>query len=114
MKMHCSNSKFHLYLPYFWAISIFLISRIVIALGLVFWLYERPVDYTRDWIEKKFKNSEQMAKANTLALQAGYNYADTTEVFTTHFRVRKASLEPGTYRKITGNEATVRDRRHKS
>jgi 2-oxoglutarate ferredoxin oxidoreductase subunit alpha len=77
------------------------------ALGLVFWLYERPVDYTRDWIEKKFKNSEQMAKANTLALQAGYNYADTTEVFTTHFRVRKASLAPGTYRNITGNEATA-------
>src|SRR6266704_528809 len=77
------------------------------ALGLVFWLYERPVDYTRDWIEKKFKNSEQMVKANTLALQAGYNYADTTEVFTTHFRVRKANLAPGTYRKITGNEATA-------
>jgi 2-oxoglutarate ferredoxin oxidoreductase subunit alpha len=77
------------------------------ALGLVFWLYERPVDYTRDWIEKKFKNSEQTARANTLALQAGYNYADTTEVFTTHFRVRKARLAPGTYRKITGNEATA-------
>ncbi len=77
------------------------------ALGLVFWLYERPVDYTREWIEKKFKNSEQMAKANTLALLAGYNYADTTEVFTTHFRVRKADLAPGTYRKVTGNEATA-------
>jgi 2-oxoglutarate ferredoxin oxidoreductase subunit alpha len=77
------------------------------ALGLVFWLYERPVDYTRDWIEKKFKGHEQMAKANTLALQAGYNYADTTEVFTNHFRVRKAQLAPGTYRKITGNEATA-------
>ncbi|MEK7282189.1 MAG: 2-oxoacid:acceptor oxidoreductase family protein, partial [Acidobacteriota bacterium] len=45
------------------------------ALGLVFWLFERPVDYTREWIEKKFKNHEQTAKANTLALQAGYNYA---------------------------------------
>ena len=77
------------------------------ALGLVFWLYERPVDYTREWIEKKFKGHEQMAKANTLALQAGYNYADTTEVFTNHFRVRKAQLAPGTYRKITGNEATA-------
>ncbi|HEV8701618.1 MAG TPA: 2-oxoacid:acceptor oxidoreductase subunit alpha [Candidatus Polarisedimenticolia bacterium] len=77
------------------------------ALGLVFWLYERPVDYTRDWIEKKFKGHEQMAKANTLALLAGYNYADTTEVFTNHFRVRKAQLAPGTYRKITGNEATA-------
>ncbi|MGH9749342.1 MAG: 2-oxoacid:acceptor oxidoreductase subunit alpha [Candidatus Polarisedimenticolia bacterium] len=77
------------------------------ALGLVFWLYERPVDYTRDWIEKKFKNHEQMARANTLALLAGYNYADTTEIFTTHYRVQRAQLAPGTYRKITGNEATA-------
>ena len=77
------------------------------ALGLVFWLYERPVDYTREWIEKKFKDHQQIAKANVLALLAGYNYADTTEVFTNHFRVRKAQLAPGTYRKITGNEATA-------
>jgi 2-oxoglutarate/2-oxoacid ferredoxin oxidoreductase subunit alpha len=77
------------------------------ALGLVFWMYERPVDYTRHWIEKKFKNHEQVARANTLALLAGYNYADTTEIFTTHFRVRKAELEPGTYRSLTGNEATA-------
>ncbi|HXH28622.1 MAG TPA: 2-oxoacid:acceptor oxidoreductase subunit alpha [Candidatus Polarisedimenticolia bacterium] len=77
------------------------------ALGLVFWMYERPVDYTRQWIEKKFKNHEQVARANTLALLAGYNYADTTEIFTTHFRVRKATLEPGTYRSLTGNEATA-------
>ncbi len=77
------------------------------ALGIVFWMYERPVDYTREWIEKKFKNNEQMARANIQALQAGYNYADTTEIFTTHYRVRKASLEPGLYRKITGNEATA-------
>ncbi len=77
------------------------------ALGLVFWLYERPVDYTRDWIEKKFKNNQEVLRANTLALLAGYNYADTTEVFNAHFRVRKADLAPGTYRKITGNEATA-------
>ncbi len=77
------------------------------ALGIVFWMYERPVDYTRKWIEKKFKNNEQVARANVQALQAGYNYADTTEIFTTHYRVRKAALEPGTYRSITGNEATA-------
>ncbi|MFQ5877974.1 MAG: 2-oxoacid:acceptor oxidoreductase subunit alpha [Acidobacteriota bacterium] len=77
------------------------------ALGLLFWLYERPVDYTRDWIEKKFGNHQQVARANTLALLAGYNYADTTEIFTEHYRVRRASLEPGVYRKITGNEATA-------
>ncbi|HEX9427245.1 MAG TPA: 2-oxoacid:acceptor oxidoreductase subunit alpha [Candidatus Polarisedimenticolia bacterium] len=77
------------------------------ALGVVFWMYERPVDYTREWIEKKFKNNAQMAKANIQALQAGYNYADTTEIFTTHYRVRKAKLAPGVYRTVTGNEATA-------
>jgi 2-oxoglutarate ferredoxin oxidoreductase subunit alpha len=77
------------------------------ALGLVFWLYERPVEYTRGWIEKKFKSNEMVAKANLLALQAGYNYADTTEAFSEHYRVRKAELAPGTYRSITGNEATA-------
>ena len=77
------------------------------ALGLVFWLYERPVDHTRSWIEKKFKTNEQVAKANTLALQAGYNYADTVEMFTTHYRVKKAVLPVGTYRSMTGNEATA-------
>jgi 2-oxoglutarate ferredoxin oxidoreductase subunit alpha len=77
------------------------------ALGMVFWLYERPVDYTREWIDKKFKSNQQIQKANTLALLAGYNYADTTEAFNTHYRVRKARLAPGTYRSLTGNEATA-------
>ena len=77
------------------------------ALGLVFWMYERPVDHTRSWIEKKFKSNEQILKANTLALQAGYNYADTVEVFTTHYRVKKAVLPAGTYKSMTGNEATA-------
>ncbi|HET6278822.1 MAG TPA: 2-oxoacid:acceptor oxidoreductase subunit alpha, partial [Candidatus Polarisedimenticolia bacterium] len=77
------------------------------ALGVVFWLYERPIDYTRDWIEKKFGGNRPIATANTTALQAGYNFADTTEAFTTHYRVRKAELKPGVYRSITGNEATA-------
>jgi 2-oxoglutarate ferredoxin oxidoreductase subunit alpha len=77
------------------------------ALGMVFWLYERPIDYTRDWIENKFGGNRPVAVANTLALQAGYNFADTTEAFTTHYRVKKADLEPGVYRSITGNEATA-------
>ena len=77
------------------------------ALGILFWLYERPVDYTQQWIREKFKGNEEVARANLAALQTGYNYADTTEIFTTHYRVRKASLQPGTYRKITGNEATA-------
>ena len=77
------------------------------ALGLVFWLYERPVEHTEKWIESKFKNNAEVARANMAALLAGYNYAETTEIFTTHYRVTKAKLAPGTYRKITGNEATA-------
>ena len=77
------------------------------ALGLVFWLYERPVDYTETWIKDKFKGNQEVARANLAALQAGYNFAETTEIFTTHYRVTKARLAPGTYRKITGNEATA-------
>jgi 2-oxoglutarate ferredoxin oxidoreductase subunit alpha len=77
------------------------------ALGMVFWLYERPVDYTEHWIQQKFKGNQEVARANLAALLAGYNYAETTEIFNTTYRVRKAQLEPGTYRKITGNEATA-------
>lgn len=77
------------------------------ALGLLYWLYDRPLDLTLQWIEAKFSNNEQVAKANEIALKTGYNFADTTEVFTTHYRVRKADIAPGRYRKITGNEATA-------
>ncbi|MCI0566702.1 MAG: 2-oxoacid:acceptor oxidoreductase subunit alpha [Acidobacteria bacterium] len=77
------------------------------ALGLVFWLYERPVEHTEKWIQDKFRNNAEVARANMAALLAGYNYAETTEIFTTHYRVTKAKLAPGTYRKITGNEATA-------
>lgn len=77
------------------------------ALGLMYWLYDRPTDTTLAWIEDKFKKNPEVAKANTLALKAGFNYADTTEMFTTHYRVLKASLSPGKYRNITGNEATA-------
>jgi 2-oxoglutarate/2-oxoacid ferredoxin oxidoreductase subunit alpha len=77
------------------------------ALGLIFWLYERPVEHTENWIKSKFKNNTEVARANLAALQAGYNFAETTEIFTTHYRVTRAKLAPGTYRKITGNEATA-------
>ncbi|MEW6730116.1 MAG: 2-oxoacid:acceptor oxidoreductase subunit alpha [Acidobacteriota bacterium] len=77
------------------------------ALGLMYWLYDRPMDTTLKWIEDKFAKMPEIAKANTLALKAGYNYADTVEIFTTHYRVRKAKISPGKYRNITGNEATA-------
>ena len=77
------------------------------ALGLLYWLYDRPMEPTLDWINAKFKKNPEIVRANEVALKTGYNFADTTEVFTTHYKVRKAVIAPGKYRKITGNEATA-------
>jgi len=78
------------------------------ALGVVYWLYGRPLEPTLKYIQEKFaKKSPAVAQANTLALKAGYNFAETTELFHEHYLVERAKLPPGTYRKITGNEAVV-------
>lgn len=77
------------------------------ALGLMYWLYDRPMKVTLDWIESKFKKSPDVAAANMLALKAGYNFGETTEMFNEHYHVSRASLSPGRYRNITGNEATA-------
>jgi 2-oxoglutarate ferredoxin oxidoreductase subunit alpha len=77
------------------------------ALGILYWLYDRPMEPTLEWIRSKFKKNEEVMRANEVALKTGYNFADTTEVFTTHYRVKKAATAPGKYRKITGNEAAA-------
>jgi 2-oxoglutarate/2-oxoacid ferredoxin oxidoreductase subunit alpha len=77
------------------------------ALGVLYWLYDRPLDPTLNWINAKFRKNPELAKANEVALKTGYNFAETTEVFTTHYKVKKAVIAPGRYRKITGNEATA-------
>ena len=77
------------------------------ALGLMFWLYERSMEPTLHWIDSKFSARPVIAEANKRALKAGYAYGETTEMFHTHYRVRPAKLPPGTYRNITGNEATA-------
>ncbi len=77
------------------------------ALGLMFWLYERSMDPTTSWIDAKFGARPVIAEANKRALKAGYAFGETTEMFHTHYRVRPAKLDPGTYRNITGNEATA-------
>src|ERR687884_102619 len=82
-------------------------SKNFFALGVLYWLYDRPMDSTLNWIRAKFGNKPELAKANEIALKTGYNFADTTEVFTTHYTVKKAKIAPGKYRKITGNEATA-------
>ncbi len=75
------------------------------AMGLVFWIYGRPLDPTLRFIETKFGKRPDVANANTAALRAGYNYGETVEAFDTQFHVPKAELAPGTYRSIMGNTA---------
>jgi len=75
------------------------------ALGLVYWLYERPLEPTLRWIREKFAKNPAVLEANTRTLKAGYNYGETTDAMPVHYRVTKAEIKPGRYRKITGNEA---------
>ena len=77
------------------------------ALGLVYWLYERDATPTEKWITDKFKKNANIGEANLRALRGGYNYGYSVESFPKHYRVPKAKLAPGKYRKITGNEATA-------
>ncbi len=77
------------------------------ALGIMFWLYERSMEPTLNWIADKFGKRPIIAEANVRALKAGYAFGETTEIFHTHYRVAPAHLAPGTYRNITGNEATA-------
>ncbi|MCH7720215.1 MAG: 2-oxoacid:acceptor oxidoreductase subunit alpha [Planctomycetes bacterium] len=75
------------------------------ALGMVCWLYDRPLEPTLMWIGEKFARIPAVAEANKRTLRAGYDYCDTVEMFTTSYRVPKAKIAPGRYRKLTGNEA---------
>jgi 2-oxoglutarate ferredoxin oxidoreductase subunit alpha len=77
------------------------------ALGLMFWLYERSMEPTLRWIEQRFNAKPVIAEANRRALKAGYAFGETTEMFHSTYRVAPAKLAPGTYRNITGNEATA-------
>jgi 2-oxoglutarate ferredoxin oxidoreductase subunit alpha len=73
------------------------------ALGMTYWLYNRDMSVTQKWIKGKFKDPYDQANLN--ALQAGWNFADTMELFHSSYEVPAAALEPGTYKNITGNAA---------
>lgn len=78
------------------------------ALGVLYRVYDRPTEQTIDYYHRYFgRKDPAIAEANVAVLRAGYNFADTTQVFQTFYKVRKAKLRPGKYRKITGNEATA-------
>ena len=75
------------------------------ALGMCYWLYNRPMDSTLRWIDDKFKAKPQLVQANRLALQAGYSYCEATEAFQVSYEIPPAKLAPGVYRNISGNTA---------
>ncbi len=77
------------------------------ALGMMYWLYSRPVEPTIEWMRKKFKAVPLLAAANEKVLMAGYYFGENTELFTTRYHVEPAKLPEGTYRSISGNEATA-------
>lgn len=75
------------------------------ALGLLFWLFSRPMEGTRAWIRSKFAKRADIVEANLKALEAGFNFGDTTEIFHSHFKIERATIPPGRYRSISGNMA---------
>jgi 2-oxoglutarate ferredoxin oxidoreductase subunit alpha len=75
------------------------------ALGMCYWLYNRPMDHTYKWLDEKFGSKPVLAEANKLAMKAGYAYCDATEAFQVRYEVPAAKLEPGIYRNISGNSA---------
>ena len=77
------------------------------ALGMVCWLYNRPMDYTFKFIREKYRSKPQYVEANTIALKAGNVYCEATEQFATSYEVKAAHFEPGTYRNIEGNMAAA-------
>lgn len=81
--------------------------RNMFVLGLLSWLYQRPVETTIRYLESRFKKNPQILDANIKALRSGWNYGETTEMFASSYKVPPAKIAPGLYRNITGNAATA-------
>jgi 2-oxoglutarate/2-oxoacid ferredoxin oxidoreductase subunit alpha len=80
-------------------------AKNMFVLGFLYWMYNRDMDSTIGFIKEKFGKKPEIFESNVKALQAGYNYGDTTETFTTRYSVAKAKMDPGTYRSVMGNQA---------
>lgn len=80
-------------------------AKNMFALGLLSWMYGRPVTTSEAFVREKFARKPEIAEANVLALRAGWNYGETTEAFGTTYEVAPAKLAPGEYRQISGNTA---------
>ncbi len=82
-------------------------SKNMFALGLVYWMFSRPLDYTERFLKDKFASKELIYKGNIIALRAGYNYAETIEALASAFTVLPADMRPGHYKNVMGNEVTA-------
>ncbi len=80
-------------------------AKNMFALGMLLWMYTRPLEPTLDFLEKKFGKKPEILAANKAALQAGWSFGETTETFATQFVVKPATMPAGTYRNISGNLA---------
>lgn len=80
-------------------------AKNMFVLGFLYWMYNRNMDNTVRFLQDKFGKKPEILESNLRALQAGYNFGDTTETFTTRYKVEKAKMEPGVYRSIMGNQA---------
>jgi len=82
-------------------------AKNMFVLGFLYWMYNRDMNNTIEFLKEKFGKKPEILDSNVKVLQAGYNYGDTTETFTTTYAVEKAKMEPGTYRSIMGNQAVA-------
>jgi 2-oxoglutarate/2-oxoacid ferredoxin oxidoreductase subunit alpha len=82
-------------------------AKNMFVLGFLYWMYNRSMDGTINFLKEKFGKKDEILNSNIKALQAGFNYGDTTETFTTTYKVEKAKMEAGEYRSIMGNQAVT-------
>jgi 2-oxoglutarate ferredoxin oxidoreductase subunit alpha len=82
-------------------------SKNMFVLGFLYWMYNRTLENTIKFLETKFEKKPELVASNIAVLKAGYNYGDTAEAIASRFEVKPASIKPGTYRNIMGNEATA-------
>lgn len=82
-------------------------SKNMFALGMVYFIFNRSMEHTIEFFEKKFKNKPEIVEANIKALKAGYFYAETMEIISTTYQIAPAKMDAGTYRIINGNQATA-------
>jgi 2-oxoglutarate/2-oxoacid ferredoxin oxidoreductase subunit alpha len=80
-------------------------AKNMFALGMLSWLYDRPVEGTLGFLKSKFAGKPEIMQANVAAFQAGWNFGETTEAFSVRYEVKPAALRSGTYRNISGNTA---------